>query len=172
MAVLRLAEPIDFYIAVFDLFHGATISGLLSRMGQINQVCLFIWNGQRAGESENTRGKERKKGVGWRREAEGEEGVNVVRVILLLEHFALTATEAWEPNQSISIHSESGFMWADSGTVLHESAGVTWTLLPLNTTACSSQFKRVGITLFVVYMFILVHIYLCMYTHCMHVQVI
>lgn len=100
----------------FDLLHSARISGLFSQMGQINRVCVFIWNGQRAGELENTGGRR----GGGRDVGEGEWtqvgswGVKVVGVILLLEPVALTLTVAWKPSQSISIHTESGFMWADS----------------------------------------------------------
>ena len=54
----------------------------------------------------------------WRKV--GDEGVKVVGVILLLELVALTLTVAWKPNQSVSIHTESGFMWADSSAGLYD----------------------------------------------------
>ncbi len=87
-------------------------------------LCVYLeWGeGWRAGEyrREGRRGK-KDMGEGEWREV-GDEGVKVVGVILLLEPVALTLTVAWKPNQSVSIHTESGFMWADSRTGLYDRA--------------------------------------------------
>lgn len=64
-------------------------------------------------------------------------GVKVVGVILLLEPVALTLNLVWKPSQSVSIHTESGFMWDDSSTGLYDRALVSrghnffLTLLPI-----------------------------------------
>ena len=59
------------------------ISGLFSQMGQINRVCVFIWNGKREGGSQNTeRGEEEGKkgrGRGWMEESGRRRGNSTIR---------------------------------------------------------------------------------------------
>lgn len=107
----------------FDLLHTAGISGLFSQMRQINRAWVFIQNRERKGELGDT---DRKGGV---QRALGEsvnEGkwerkrVKMAAVILLLEPVQLTLTMAWEADQSVSIHNESGVKWPDSSAGPHE----------------------------------------------------
>lgn len=93
-----------------------------------NKQSLCVYLEWEEGIAEH-RGEGRKKGEKKRRDVDdgewrkvGEEGVNVVGVIPLLGPVALTLTVAWKPNQSVSIHAESGFMWADSSTGLYDRA--------------------------------------------------
>lgn len=100
-------------------------------------MCLFRMRRGKENWRTQKRGRRKKRDVGegeWRKV--GDEGVKVVGVVLLLEPVALTLTVAWKPNQSVSIHTESGFMWADSSTGLYDRALVShghhffFTLLP------------------------------------------
>lgn len=119
-----------FFFFFFDLLHCARISGTVFSNGTNKQgpVCLF-GTGRRTGELVNTRAG-RGRGRGWMEGSGGRRGGKVVGVIPLLEPVALTLTVAWKPNQSVSIHAESGFLWADS-TRLYDTAA------SLNTAACS-----------------------------------
>lgn len=122
MAVLRLAEPIDFCIAFLISYTVQDLWTVFSNGTNKQGVRVYLeWEeGEGEYRREGRRGKKDMVEGEWRKV--GDEGV-----ILLLEPVALTLTVAWKQNQSVSIHTKSGFMWADS---------VTWAQL-LPTTACS-----------------------------------
>lgn len=124
----------NWFLHCFFFFISYTAPGsleLFSQMGQINRaLCAYLERGE-GQENWWIRGWGGVAGEGEWREAGGRRGGKVVGVIPLLEPVALTLTVAWKPNQSVSIHAESGFMWADSGTRLYDGAPVSQLLLTL-----------------------------------------